>query len=298
MPIRQQVVWKNDVIFMIKSGLRFLVLVGLLLSIAACGVGGGGSASADATLKIDAANRESAMPDELVAPKVIRAKVVAEYPHDPKAYTQGLLFHNGKLYESTGQYGESTLRRVELETGRVEQQIKLSPKLFGEGLALCSGQLYQLTWMEGRCLVYDLDNFELQREINYKGEGWGLAQMGGEFYFSDGTNRIFVYDPKTFARKKIIEVRDDRGAVDQLNELEWIGNRLWANIYCSNMIALIDTQSGLVTHYIDCSELATRVTQDIDTDVFNGIAYDSLGNRLFVTGKNWDRLFQIEIPQI
>lgn len=240
---------------------------------------------------------ESASAAKVTKPTIITPTIVAEYPHDPKAYTQGLLIHNGLIYESTGEYGTSTLRSVEIATGKVKQQVALPSELFGEGLALHDGMLYQLTWREGRCRIYKLGDLSLLREINYRGEGWGLTQWDGELYFSDGSNRIFVYDPTTFTRKRVINVRNENGALELLNELEWINGRLWANIYSSDAIAVIDPQTGVVTHYIDCSALRSRLRLTPDTDVLNGIAHDTTTGKTFVTGKNWNLMFEISVPE-
>lgn len=230
--------------------------------------------------------------------KVVYPKVTAVYPHDPQAYTQGLVFHEGKIYESTGQYGSSSLRRVDPESGRVEVKRELPRRYFGEGLALVGDSLlYQLTWNEQRCLVYDLKELRQKSVYSYQGEGWGLAThpAGDSLYMTNGSSRVRVMNPEGFTLYREFEVTDDRGRVGMLNELQWIGGRLWANIYLSNRIAVIDPASGAVTHYVDCASLETQITHTRQTDVFNGIAYDEQTGRIFVTGKNWDKLFQIEV---
>ncbi len=228
------------------------------------------------------------------APQVVYPSVVNAYPHDPRAYTQGLLFHDGKLYESTGEYGRSDVRRVDPVSGQVEQKTPLANRYFGEGLALLDGKLYQLTWQEQRCFVYDLA-LRQQSMLSYTGEGWGIATDGRWLYVSDGSHRIVRYNPSDFSRDSVIEVYDDRGRVELLNELEWIDGTLWANLYGTNRIAVIDPATGSVLKYIDCAALESRIAITPDVDVFNGIAYDSTNRRIFVTGKRWDRLFEINI---
>lgn len=231
-------------------------------------------------------------------PKRIVPTVVAEYPHDPQAYTQGLLWADGTLYESTGEYGQSSLRRVELTSGKVVKQTKLPDRFFGEGLALVGDSLlYQLTWQEQRCLVYDKQTFRQVGVFAYSGEGWGITPnaAGDSLYMSDGTAWIRVLNPTTFTRLRRFEVRDHQGPVTLLNELEWVNGKLWANIYLTDLIAIIDPMTGWVTHYVDCSALETRITHRRNTDVFNGVAHDLATGRIFVTGKNWDKLFEITL---
>lgn len=228
-------------------------------------------------------------------PKAVYPEVVAEYPHDPGAYTQGLLWHDGKLYESTGEYGHSSIRQVDLKTGKVGRKADLSNRFFGEGLALVGDSLlYQLTWQEQRCLVYRLSDFRQVASFAYQGEGWGLTTRGDSLYMTDGTAWIRVMDPNGFKMIRRFQVRDADGPVIDLNELEWIDGRIWANVYLTNRIAVIDPQTGFVTHYINCEALETKITLRRDTDVFNGIAVDDTG-RIFVTGKRWDKLFEIKV---
>ncbi|MDE5945511.1 MAG: glutaminyl-peptide cyclotransferase [Rikenella sp.] len=271
-----------------------LVFFGGAILFGACGGGvssGGGAASATASDR----TATKAAPE----PKRVVARVVAEYPHDPEAYTQGLLWSDGGLYESTGEYGSSSLRRIEpVETGRVVRSAPLSGQYFGEGLALVGDSLlYQLTWREQRCLVYDRSDFRQVGVFAYSGEGWGLTanEAGDSLYMSDGSEWVRVLRPADFAQQRRFAVRDHRGPVREINELEWIGGRLWANLYLTDRIAVIDPATGHVTHYIDCSGLETRIAHRRDTDVFNGIAYDPASGRVFVTGKNWDKLFEIEV---
>lgn len=231
-------------------------------------------------------------------PKVVVPEIVAEYPHDERAYTQGLLWADGGLYESTGEYGSSSLRRVDLETGRVERMVRLPERFFGEGLALVGDSVcYLLTWREQRCFVYCRSDFRQVGVFSYSGEGWGLTgnAAGDSLYMSDGSEWIRVLNPADFTQQRRFRVRDHRGPVAAINELEWVGDRLWANLYLTDRIAVIDPATGFVTHYIDCSALETRIAHRRDTDVFNGIACDPATGRIFVTGKNWDKLFKIKV---
>lgn len=230
-----------------------------------------------------------------------RAPVLYQYavrtvcPHDRKAYTQGLLWHDGFLYESTGILGESSLRRVDLPSGNVLQRVDLPAEYFGEGLALLGDRLYQLTWENNKALVYDRNTFEKLAEFNYAGEGWGLATDGTWLYMSDGTERIRVLDPETFRAVRTLDVYTDQRKIVYINEMEWIEGELWANVYTTDQIVRIDPQTGAVTGVIDLSGLLPQADLSAETDVLNGIAYDARRKRIFVTGKYWNKLFEIEI---
>lgn len=229
------------------------------------------------------------------APALYGHRVKRIYPHDRTAYTQGLLFHDGSLYESTGLEGQSTLRQVELSGGRVLRSRNLSDLYFGEGLALLDGKLYQLTWQNNKALVYDLNTFDKTGEFDYGGEGWGLATDGEVLYMSDGTEKIRVLDPATFRPLRTIEVYTDRNKVMYVNEMEWVRGELWANVYTSDNVIRIDPQSGAVLGVIDLGGLLSPADIDATTDVLNGIAFDPATGRIFVTGKNWNKLFEIEV---
>ncbi len=224
-------------------------------------------------------------------------RIVAEYPHDTSAYTQGLIWHDGAFYESTGERGRSRLRRVDLATGNVVRQIELEVRYFGEGAALVGGRIFQLTWEAGRCFVWDADTFAPIGEFTYRGEGWGLTTDGEKLYMSDGTPNIAVRNPDTFEVERTIIVRNEGRPVADLNELEWIEGRIWANIYsyAKNEIVIIDPADGRVEGVVDFSGILSRLTVTVSTDVMNGIAWDVEGDRIFVTGKNWDKLFEIEL---
>lgn len=230
-----------------------------------------------------------------VEPKHYGYEVVNVYPHDSKAFTQGLFFDSGKLYEGTGQEGSSSLREVDLLTGNVERQLNLESNLFGEGITMYNNLIYQVTWTSNVGFVYLKDDFKLVRKIYYQSEGWGLTTVDDKIVMSDGTSTLWFYDPDVFSVVYKIEVCDDKGAVEQLNELEYINGEIWANIWMTNRIARIDPKSGRVTGYIDLSGLLDDTRTDADLDVLNGIAYDNENGRIFVTGKNWPKLFEIRV---
>jgi glutamine cyclotransferase len=222
--------------------------------------------------------------------------IVAAYPHDTSAFTQGLAYRDGFLYESTGREGQSSLRKVRLETGDVAEQVNLQPDLFGEGITLLNDKVIQLTWKSGIGFVYDLSSFRLLRKFSYSGEGWGLATNGRELLLSDGTPEIRVLDGETFQEKRRIKVHDGSTAVDQLNELEFVEGQIFANVWHSNRIARISPQTGDVVGWIDLTGLLSPMYRLEPEAVLNGIAYDPLHKRLFVTGKLWPRVFEIKLP--
>jgi glutamine cyclotransferase len=222
-------------------------------------------------------------------------KIVATYPHDPEAYTQGLFWNDGALVESTGEYGRSTLRRVALETGEVKHKITLGDRSFGEGAAIVGNRIYQLTWQEGVCFVYDAATFALTGQFSYRGEGWGLTTDGELLYMSDGTPNITVRDPATFNEQRTIVVRNQGRTLQYINELEWIDGRIWANVYLTNEIIIIDPADGRVEGIVDLSNIISQLEVTWSTDVMNGIAYDPATKRTWITGKNWNKLFEIKI---
>lgn len=281
----------------------FVLALGLAF-VLACGAGGGAPTPAPGTPPPVAAPPTGPAtgpggepPAEPQAPPVLGHRVLQEYPHDPEAFTQGLFFHDGTLYESTGLRGASTLRRVALETGEVLQQRPLLPALFGEGAALADGQIVQLTWQAGLGFVYDLDSFRLLREFRYAGEGWGLTFDGERLIMSDGTDTLRFLDPDTFRESGRLRVRADGAPLDRLNELEWIEGEIWANLWTEDRIARIDPETGAVTAFVDLEGLLDPAARLPDSDVLNGIAWDDEGRRLFVTGKKWPTLFEIEIVE-
>jgi glutaminyl-peptide cyclotransferase len=221
-------------------------------------------------------------------------EVVAAYPHDPSAFTQGLAVEAGRLYEGTGQYGASTIRRVDLKSGRPEKQRALNQRYFGEGIAILGGLLYQLTWQNGVVVVYDLETFEVERTMQYEGEGWGLAHDGRELIMSDGSATIRFRNPETFAVTREIEVRASGVPLPRLNELEYIDGEIWANIWYDDRIARISPANGEVLGFVDLATLYPQSARGSEA-VLNGIAYDAAAKRLFVTGKNWPQLYEIRV---
>lgn len=222
-------------------------------------------------------------------------KVVAEYTHDPKAFTQGLVVVDNVLYEGTGIQGESNLRKVELKTGRVMTYVPLDANYFGEGITVLNDRIYQLTWQNRTGFVYDVKTLKFLSTFHYTGDGWGLTHDGKRLILSDGTSMLRFLDPKTFEVVKRLRVRSSSGQVDKLNELEYVKGEIFANIWHSDRIARISPETGEVVGWIDLSTLYPLKTRATKEDVLNGIAYDEAKNRLFVTGKNWPKLYEIEL---
>ncbi len=221
--------------------------------------------------------------------------VVSVFPHDRKSFTQGLVYLDGMLLESTGLNGQSSIRKVELETGKILQHVDLSPEYFAEGLAELGGRMFQLTWQNTKCFVYNLDSLRLEKEFSYTGEGWGLTTDGQWLIMSDGTDQIRVIDPSSFAVMRTISVTNRSRPLNHLNELEYVKGEIFANIWQTQYIARIDPANGKVIGLIDLSGLLPKNDYDATTDVLNGIAYDSKSDRLFVTGKHWPKLFEIRL---
>ena len=221
-------------------------------------------------------------------------RVLAVYPHDPEAFTQGLVYQDGGFYESTGLWGRSSLRRVDLETGEVLQMRSLPDRYFAEGLTLFDGLLFQLTWKSRTGFVYDKATFDLLGAFGYPTEGWGLTHDGRRFIMSDGTPNLYFLDPRSLSRSGKVEVYDENGPVWRLNELEYIDGQVYANVWQTDRIARIDPATGRVTAWIDLTGLLPAEDR-ARADVLNGIAWDAEGGRLFVTGKLWPWLYQIEL---
>ncbi len=221
--------------------------------------------------------------------------VTASFPHDTGAYTQGLLFHDGALYESTGEYGQSSLRRVDLATGRTLASVALPPSRFGEGLAVWNGRLYQLTWQTHVGYVYDATTLGLVDSFPYDGEGWGLTSDGTLLIMSDGTATLRFIDPRTYRVIRRVVVRDGTAPLSQINELEMVAGVLFANVYQSDWIVVIEPETGQILRWIDCADLLPARRRTLRTDVLNGIAFDSAQGRVFVTGKRWPELFQLRL---
>ncbi len=218
-------------------------------------------------------------------------------PHDRGAFTQGLVFQDGIFYEGTGLYGRSSLRKVTPETGAVIQQQNLPPTFFGEGITIWGDEIIQLTWKSRRGFVYDKNTFKLKREFNYPTEGWGITHDGTRLIMSDGTANLYFWNPETLEEIGRVEVRDGDTPIVRLNELEYIDGAVYANVWQTNRIARIDPDSGRVTAWIDLSGLLSPEDLAQPVDVLNGIAFDAESNRLFVTGKLWPKIFEIELVQ-
>ncbi len=225
-------------------------------------------------------------------------KVVHTYPHDRGAYTQGLVFDSGFLYEGTGLLGQSTLRRVELETGTVLKSRALSAQYFGEGVTVCGDRIIQLTWRSQVGFVYDKDSFELWREFTYPTEGWGITYDGQRLIMSDGSSRLYFLDPENFQVTGSIEVTDNGQPVSGLNELEYVRGEIYANVWPTDRIVRIAPETGRVTGWIELAGLLPPEDRTEPVDVLNGIAYDAGNDRLFVTGKLWPKLFEIELVRL
>jgi glutamine cyclotransferase len=219
--------------------------------------------------------------------------VVNAFPHDRQAYTQGLDIDNGTLYEGTGGYGSSTLRRVDLESGRVLQEYRLPDVYFGEGVTVYKDTLVQLTWRSNIGFVYDKNSFDLLKTFTYPGEGWGITYDGKRLIMSDGTSRLYFLDPEDFSTAGYVGVHDESGPVSMLNELEYIKGKIFANVWATDSIAIIDPQDGRVTGWLDLSGLLDSGQYDNTTEVLNGITYDAERDRMLVTGKRWPLLFEI-----
>lgn len=242
-------------------------------------------------------NQPATAPSKAVAEpaRELTYEVVNSYPHDPEAYLQGLVWHDNGFYESTGLYGHSTLRRVEFPSGKVIKSIDLASSFFGEGLAMIGDRLVQLTWQEHRGFVYDRDSFNLLREFSYGTEGWGLAYDGTNLILSDGSSTLTYLDPQTFQPGRKVQVTMNGRPVTQINELEFIEGEIWANVYQTDLILLIEPATGQVKSFLNLKGILAPSDRKGTQDVLNGIAYDAQHKRIFVSGKLWPRLFEIKI---
>lgn len=226
--------------------------------------------------------------------KEYRVKVVNEYPHDIGAYTQGLFFFGNSLIETTGQYGESSLREVDLESGKILRKVDFNSKYFAEGSVAMDGDLFILTWTNKVAFRYDPETFAYRGTLGWPKEGWGLTTDGKRLIISDGTSNLYFVD-KSFKIQKTIKARLDGRPVRLLNELEWIDGKIWANVYMTDLILIINPEDGAVEATVDCSGLLPQSLRTDDTDVLNGIA--CLGKRVFLTGKNWPRLYEVRLER-
>ena len=232
-------------------------------------------------------------------PDILSFEIINEYPHDITSYTQGLEFHNGKLYESTGQYGESKLRITDHKTGEIIENVDLTSSFFGEGLTILNNNIYQLTWQENTGFIYDAETLEKKSSFKYgqSKEGWGICNDGNNLYKSDGTEKIWTLNPDTLTEEKFVQVYTHKGMIPSLNELEWIDGKIYANIYQRNGVVIINPVNGMVESVIDFSSLKKKVTQHEGLDVLNGLAYNPDRKTLFVTGKRWDKIFEVRIVE-
>jgi glutamine cyclotransferase len=255
----------------------------------------GGQKHTTQTAKAAAQPTAAATATHAEIPPTYSYKIKNSWPHDKRAYTQGLIFLDGILWESTGQYGTSSLRKVELKSGKVIKQISVPKNYFAEGMTVFHNKVFQLTWQEHRGFIYDPITFQKQGEFSYAGEGWGLTHDGESLIMSDGTDQIRFLDPSTLQATRTISVTDRGVPVTQLNELEYIDGEIYANIYMTDRIARIEPKTGKILGWIDLTGLLAPKDRTGEEDVLNGIAYDAEGKRLFVTGKMWPKLFEIEI---
>lgn len=230
-----------------------------------------------------------------VATPVWKVKVVATYPHDPGAYTQGLIVKNGQMYEGTGRLGESSLRQVEIATGAVVKSVPLDAKYFGEGITILGDKVYQLTWQNNLCFTYDLATLQYKESFRYPYEGWGLTDNGSELILSDGSSDLRFLEPRSFKELRRVAVKAGNERIKNLNELEYIDGEIWANIWYEDRIARISPTDGKVLGWIDLSSLYPKNLRKDRDQVLNGIAQDPKTKKIYVTGKNWPKLFEIEI---
>ncbi|MDD2549132.1 MAG: glutaminyl-peptide cyclotransferase [Bacteroidales bacterium] len=230
-------------------------------------------------------------------PKQYGYSIVNTFPHDIEAYTQGLFYHKEHLIESTGQIGMSSLRQVEIETGKIIQSVNLERQYFGEGTTIYDNEIYQITWTSRKGFVYEPETFNLIRTFDYPTQGWGLTTIEDKLVMSDGSNTLYFLEPKSFAEISRIEVYNHVGPVNQLNELEYIDGKIYANVYLTDLIVIINPETGMVEAEVDLSNLLNPSDRHRNIDVLNGIAWDKQNSRLFVTGKNWPKLFEITIKR-
>lgn len=221
--------------------------------------------------------------------------IINIFPHDPGSFTQGLVYNEGYLYESTGLHGNSTLKKIEIKSGKVIKEVKLGQEYFGEGLVILEDEIYQLTWKNHTGFIYDLSSFREKGEFSYSGEGWGLTTDGESLIMSNGTSFITYLNSKTFKVIRKIKVQDGEMPVNNLNELEFIRGEIWANVFMEDVIVRISPQTGMVIGWIDLSKLYALIPRSERIDVLNGIAYDPEGDKIFITGKFWPHLFEIKL---
>ena len=241
--------------------------------------------------------RKNSSTTQVVEPTFYTYEVVAQYPHSRTSYTQGLQFAENELWEGTGEYGRSRLMRTELTSDKILESKANSKDEFGEGITVLGDKIYQLTWLNGKLHIYDKATLRHLATHTYKGEGWGLTSDGEKLYMSDGTNYIRVLNPETMAQERRLGVTLRGESLQYLNELEWIDGKIWANVYTTNYIVIINPENGVIEGVINLTGILPESEYDRKTDVLNGIAYDNENKRIFVTGKNWSKLFEIKITE-
>jgi len=229
---------------------------------------------------------------------VYTVEIINVYPHDREAFTQGLFYHEGYLYESTGLHGKSSLRKADLKTGKIIKKIALPAEYFAEGITLHNNNIYQLTWTNQLMFLYDGENLKKIRALKYSGEGWGITSDGKNLFMSDGSAKITRRDPDTLDIINVLHVFDEKKAIHGINEMEYINGEIWANIFMENVIARISLSTGKILGWIDLTPLYSLVDRYDGIDVLNGIAYDKKNGRIFVTGKYWPYIFEIKIKKI
>jgi len=232
------------------------------------------------------------------APIAVNYNIVSSFPHDTSSYTQGLTWVNNALYESTGLEGHSKLMKIDLKTGKPQQEVKLANEIFGEGITLLNGKIYQLTWMNHKVYVYDANTLQKVQEFNWDNQGWGITHNGTDLIISTGSNNLYFVDPNTFAIKNVLGVFDNNGPVGNLNELEFIDGAIYANVYTTDYIVKIDPANGHVTGRLDMTGLLEKSGKTADKEggnVLNGIAYDSTRKSLYITGKKWPLLYEVKL---
>jgi glutamine cyclotransferase len=293
----------------VAPGRQWRVLLVACALLAACGTGGDDGGGARTTALLPAMMRPPGTNADAVPPAVPfdaatprqTVHAVASWPHDTAAFTQGLVVTGGRLLEGTGLEGRSEVREVDRATGRVRRRMALPGTLFGEGIAVIGRRLFQLTWRQGRGYVYDADSLAPVDSFSYTGEGWGLAADGRRLYLSDGSSRVRVIDPDGFRVERTFQVREADRAVWMLNELEWVQGELWANVYQTDFLARVDPSTGRVLGWVDVGGLLTPAERQAVAKrggVANGIAFDSVHQRLLVTGKLWPRIFAVDLRDV
>jgi glutamine cyclotransferase len=273
-----------------------LVKTSLALACLLLGCGSGDDSSAARTsVAVGDTNQQAAQHRPTEKPAAYTYEIKNVYPHDRGAFTQGLIYKDGILWESTGQYGESSLRKVDLKTGKLLKFVPVPREFFAEGMTVFRDKVFQLTWQNNKGFIYAPADFAKTGEFKYAGEGWGLTHDSDSLIMSDGTSQIRFIDPETFAVRRAVAVTEEGRPVAELNELEYVRGEIYANVWQTDRIVRIDPKTGNVTGTVDLAGILPEADRNADTDVLNGIAYDEAGERLFVTGKHWPKLFEIRL---